>query len=143
MSLVILSAILSASVLVSAQYGPEGPEGPGHAYYDEPPPPQYGNQPPQPPPPPPPRQPNAGFNQPHAGYNAPNQGFNQNQGYHQQEPLNNYRVRTTTALPNDTFTLPEYYHSITTTKRTVKVNRRTYPQQLETLLSEWLGYHAR
>uniref|UniRef100_A0A8D8W1G5 protein-L-isoaspartate(D-aspartate) O-methyltransferase n=1 Tax=Cacopsylla melanoneura TaxID=428564 RepID=A0A8D8W1G5_9HEMI len=121
----VLVLTVSVFVLAKAQYddnqGPEPVQ--ANAYYDNEGPAHYNenqvpgvdgqHQPPQ----------QVGQNYGHAHAQGQGQG---------QAPIR----RVASPILNDTFSLPPYYHSISTTRRTVKVNRRTYAQQIDTLVRD-------
>lgn len=48
--------------------------------------------------------------------------------------------RTTFIVANESFSLPPYYNDITTTQRSIRINRRNYPQMLDVLESKFQLY---
>ncbi|XP_008473599.1 protein-L-isoaspartate(D-aspartate) O-methyltransferase-like [Diaphorina citri] len=77
-------------------------------------------------------------------YDAHHQDEGAREHHQPRDPLNQGRYqerstfprRTTYVAQNDTFTLPPYYYSITTTEKTIKINRRTYQQLLDAVISD-------
>lgn len=127
---------VSVVALVKAQYDqPPEPEGAqGNPYYDHEAPPAYEGQ--------------EGDVDKQAYPRGPPRGFDQGPGPQGQErpydrrpppaPVGGVgnRKAANVAVENGTFTLPAYYHSITTTERVVRVNRRNYPQMIDALISK-------
>lgn len=123
------SVLVSCLVIgyAKAQYDEEPPphpeEGVGNPYYE-----QEGGVPnyDQPPPPRPPQNPEETQNP-----------LRRNQPYQGQAQQGDQGIRrTTTTFINETFSLPSYYDTLSTTRRTVKVNRRTYQQMIDILLRD-------